>query len=248
MYKRARQTIVLSEAAKQLVHTNYGLENDRIHVIPNWADPNDLNPKPKSESNFAKEHDLVEPFTLLYSGNLGLYYEFDMVLEAAQRLKNKNFRLVFTGAGGQRSHIESQIKKLELTNTILLPYTPQEEFNDALCSCDALLVTIAKGIDGISFPSKLYTSMSVGRPIVAFSSPNSELRLKVEKNSIGRWIELGDTDGFVECIEYLIEHPEEVKAMGERARELLLSEYSIDVSGKKYFDVLTLADASRRQR
>jgi glycosyltransferase involved in cell wall biosynthesis len=243
MYKRAKQIIVLSEAAKRLVVENYGPDPDRVHVIPNWADPNELQPKPKKDSMFAKKHALVEPFTLLYSGNLGLYYEFDMILDAAERLLDTNFRLVFTGAGGQRDYIEKKIKEKKLSNTLLLPYTPQHEFKDALCGCDALLVTIAKGIDGISFPSKLYTSMSVGRPIIAFSSPDSELRLKVETNQIGHWVELGDTDGFVDCIMHSMEHKEEMLQMGERARQLLLDEYSIAVSGKKYFDVLALGYA-----
>ncbi|MEE2819120.1 MAG: glycosyltransferase family 4 protein [Planctomycetota bacterium] len=238
MYQRAEQVIVLSDAAKELVCNTYGPEPDRVHVIPNWADPNELEPKPKADSEFAYEHGLIEPFTVLYSGNLGLYYEFDMILEAAEQLLDENFRLVFTGAGGQRQHIEDTIKKKKLFNTLLLPYTPQDKFNDALNCCDALLVTIAKGIDGISFPSKLYTSLSVGRPIIAFSSKNSELRKKVEGNEVGCWVELGDTDGFVEKIRYLINNPDEAKAMGKRARDLLVNEYSIKVSGKKYFDVL----------
>lgn len=246
MYRRATQTIVLSDAAKRLVCANYGPEPDRVHVIPNWADPDELKPKPKSESNFAKEHGLIEPFTLLYSGNLGLYYEFDMILEMAQRLLNDNFKLVFTGAGGQRSRIHKEIQTRALTNTLLLPYQPQETFSDSLNSCDALLVTIAKGIDGISFPSKLYTSLSVGKPIIAFSSPESELRLKVENNDVGRWIELGDTDTLVDCVKWMMTHQDEVTAMGQRARELLINEYSIDVSGKKYFDVLRLGYDSKR--
>ena len=155
-----------------------------MRVIPNWADPNDLTPKPKEESYFAKEHNLLEPFTVLYSGNLGLYYEFDMILEGARQLLGENFRLVITGAGGGKDNIAKKIKELELTNTILLGYTPQEEFNDALNCCDALIVTIAKGIDGISFPSKLYTCLSVGRPIIAFSTPKSELRPIIEQNGI----------------------------------------------------------------
>ena len=36
----------------------------------------------------------------------------------------------------------------------------------------------------------------------------------------------------------MIANPDEVKATGVRARELLIEQYSIDVSGKKYFDVL----------
>jgi glycosyltransferase involved in cell wall biosynthesis len=247
MYNRAKQTIVLSEAAKRLVCNNYGPDPERVHVIPNWADPDDLVPKPKTESNFAKEHNLIEPFTVLYSGNLGLYYEFDMILDAAEQLLDENFRLVFTGAGGQQTYIGNQIKERKLANTMLLPYQPQVSFNDSLNSCDALLVTIAKGIDGISFPSKLYTSLSVGKPIIAFSSSNSELRLKVESNKVGYWVELGDTEGLVTCIRNLMANPEEVKATGARARELLIEQYSIDVSGKKYFDVLCKGFDSLKQ-
>ena len=238
MYQRAEQVIVLSDAAKELVCKTYGPEPNRVHVIPNWADPNELKPEPKTKSSFAKKHGLVEPFTVLYSGNLGLYYEFDMILDAAKQLKSENFQLVFTGAGGQRQYIENEIKRKALDNTLLLPYTPQNEFNDALNGCDALLVTIARGIDGISFPSKLYTSLSVGKPIIAFSAADSELRKKVEGNNVGCWIELGDTTTFVEKIRYLISNPKEAQAMGKRARNLLVDEYSIAVSGKKYYDVL----------
>ena len=245
MYRRAKQVIVLSEAAKTLVVDNYGPDPERVHVIANWADPNELKPKPKEDSQFAKEYGLIEPFTLLYSGNLGLYYEFDMLLEGAKLLENDNFRLVFTGAGGQRNFIEQKIKALGLTNTLLLPYTPQDKFNDALNGCDGLLVTIAKGIDGISFPSKLYTCLSVGKPIIAFSSPNSELRTKIESNRVGKWVELGDAKGFAECVRNFIANPKDTKAMGKRARQVLKTEYSIEVAGKKYFEVLELGHAGQ---
>lgn len=242
MYHRASQVIVLSKAAKELIVNNYGPDPDRVHVIPNWADPNDLTPKPKAKSSFAKEHGLVEPFTVLYSGNLGLYYEFDMILEGAKQLLDENFRLVITGAGGGKSKIEQAIKENGLTNTILLGYTPQEEFNDALNCCDALIVTIAKGIDGISFPSKLYTCLSVGRPIIAFSTPKSELRPIIEENKIGAWFEIDDTEGFAKYVRKLMSNPKETSIVGKRARKLLETKYTLEKSGRAYFDVLELAN------
>ena len=242
MYNRAKRVIVLSEAAKELVANNYGTDRDRIHIIPNWADPNDLMPKPKSESDFAKKHDLVKPFTVLYSGNLGLYYEFEMILEGAKQLLGENFKLVITGAGGGKTKIAEAIKEKNLTNTILLGYTPQEEFNDALNCCDALIVTIATGIDGISFPSKLYTCLSVGRPIIAFSTPKSELRPIIEENDIGVWLDISDADGFVSYVRKMIANPEEAKEAGKRARKLLETKYTLEKSGKAYFDVLELAN------
>jgi hypothetical protein len=65
IYRRAEHTIVLCESAKKLVCENYGLDPNRVHVIYNWADANELRPKPKSESAFAKEHGLIDPFTVL---------------------------------------------------------------------------------------------------------------------------------------------------------------------------------------
>ncbi|MDP7005148.1 MAG: glycosyltransferase family 4 protein [Phycisphaerales bacterium] len=242
MYNRAKQVIVLSEAAKDLVINHYGTDPDRIHVIPNWADPNELKPMDKRDCNFAKKHGTIEPFTLMYSGNLGLYYKFDMILDAAEKLKNDNFKLIFTGAGGQRDALAQQIKERNLTNTLLLGYTPQEEFNDALGSCDCLMVSIADGIDGISFPSKLYTCLSIGKPMIAFSAPESELRTKVEGNNVGYWVALDDSEGLVKYVREMMANPDKAKEMGVRARNLLETEYSIQSSGKKYFDVLKLAD------
>ncbi|MDG1137695.1 MAG: glycosyltransferase, partial [Phycisphaerales bacterium] len=172
---------------------------------------------------------------------LGLYYEFDMILEGARQLLGENFRLVITGAGGGKDNIAKKIKELELTNTILLGYTPQEEFNDALNCCDALIVTIAKGIDGISFPSKLYTCLSVGRPIIAFSTPKSELRPIIEQNGIGAWFDITDAEGFVEYVRKMMANPNEAKDAGIRARKLLETKYTVEKSGKAYFDVLELA-------
>src|SRR5262245_12496987 len=161
IYLRAREIIVLCEAAKRLVCETYHIDPGLVHVIHNWADEDKLLPKPKVESQFAKEHGLVHPFTVLYSGNLGLYYEFETILKAAEILRNENFKLVFIGAGGRKAFIEEQIRSRKLTNTLLLPYQPFNNLPDSLSACDASLVTIAKGIEGISFPSKLYTSLAV---------------------------------------------------------------------------------------
>ena len=125
---------------------------------------------------------------------------------------------------------------------MLLGYTPQEEFNDALNCCDALIVTIAKGIDGISFPSKLYTCLSVGRPIIAFSTPKSELRPIIEENDIGKWCAIDDSESFVAYVRYLMANPEKVRSVGQNARKLLETQYTVKKASKAYFDVLELVN------
>ncbi|MDP1662659.1 MAG: glycosyltransferase family 4 protein [Phycisphaerales bacterium] len=240
-YRHADQSIVLCEAAKKLVVDTYHVDPARVHVIPNWADEQTLKPLPKAQQPFARDHKLIEPFVLMYSGNLGLYYEFETMLAAAERLKGENFKMVLIGSGGRKPWIAEQIKARNLTNTVLLPYQPIEKLHESLNSCDCSGVTIAKGIEGISFPSKLYSSLAVGKPIVAISESTSELRDLVEQHGVGRWCELGDVDGLVRIIKEMMADLEACKRQGAAARVLFEHRYTRPISCGKYADVLKLA-------
>jgi glycosyltransferase involved in cell wall biosynthesis len=243
MYRRAKQTIVLCDAAKELVCDTYGVDQERVHVIPNWADGDFLHPIEKNSSPFSNEHDLLNSFTVMYSGNLGLYYEFNTILDAAELLADAPFKLVFIGGGGVRDHIEQEIQNRKLTNTLLLPHQPFETLNLSLNACDASLVTIAKGIEGISFPSKLYSSLAIGKPVIAISESHSTLRTIVESNQAGYWIELGDAAALADCVRMMITHTDETKRRGSAARELFERDYTLQSCASKYAAVLREAQS-----
>ncbi len=255
-YRRSREAIVLCSAAKDLVCRTYPIDASRVHVIPNWADGDDLRPKDKSESSVAIEHGLTDDFVLLYSGNMGLYYEFETVLDAAEMLKGERFKLVLIGGGGKKKWIEEQVEQRGLTNVRILPYQPFDKLPDSLNACDASLVSIAKGIEGISFPSKLYTSLAVGKAIVALSEGWSELRRVVEHNDCGIWCELGDGAGLAAKLRELMRDPDRTRRMGANARRVFDAGYTRQVCAAKYAEVLRLADptaseaetAERRRR
>ncbi len=241
MYRRAKQTIVLCEAAKDLVCDTYGIDPEKVHVIPNWADGEFLHPIDKADSPFAIEHDLVEPLTLLYSGNMGLYYDFDTILNAATLLRGEDVRFVFIGGGGVRSRIEDEIEKRNLDNSMMFPHQPFDTLNESLNACDVSFVTIAKDIEGISFPSKLYTSLAVGKVIIAICEPHSSLRTIVEESGCGMWVELGDADGLVRAVRELAADPEKVRSMGRAARELFERDYTLQACARQYAKVLDKA-------
>ncbi len=247
-YRRASQTIVLCQAAKQLVCDEYGIDPERVHVIPNWADKSKLHPVPKQQTEFARSNGVMDNFTALYSGNLGLYYEFETIVRACELLKGDAFKMIFIGSGGRKQWIAEQIKSRSLTNAAMLPYQPFDKLNDSLNACDANFVTIAKGIEGISFPSKLYSTLAVGKPILALSEPHSELRTIVEDNGVGLWFELGDAEGLVAAIRRLMANPAEAAEMGGRARALFEREYTRKTAGERYADVFRLADPKARMR
>ena len=238
IYGRSKNTIVLCDAAKKLLKSYYSTPSKNVHVIPNWANGEQLNYKNKHDCDFAKKYGLVDHFTLIYSGNLGLYYDFDSLLEAATQLKGEPYRFVFIGSGGKKSWIEKQIKERLLTNTLLLPYQPIENLNDSLNSGDVSGVTIAKGIEGISFPSKLYSSLAIGKPIIALSENNSDLKKIIQDDDAGMWFELGDTQGLIEGLRSMRANPEKVKEMGINARNLFNKKFTRDQCVASYAHVL----------
>lgn len=245
-YRRARQTIVLCDKAKELVVREYGVSPNRVQVIHNWADPKMLRPVPKVECAFARQYGYDAKFTLLYSGNLGLYYEFDTILEAANRLRDDlGFRLVFVGSGGKKASIERRIAELRLPNVDVHQYQPFEALNDSLNSCDASLVTIAKGVEGISFPSKFYSSLAVGKPLLALSEPGSELQHMVERTSSGLWSPIGDTNALLANLAELRADPARAVVMGRLAREALEKHFTIETATREYLRVVDLAAAER---
>lgn len=237
-YGRARHSIVLCQKAKSLVCGSYRVPRSRVHVVPNWADREALVSKRKPESEFAASHDLLDHFVALYSGNLGLYYEFETLLDAAELLRDEPVRMVFVGAGGKRNWLAEQIIGRELSNTLLLPYQPYDKLGDSLAACDASFVTIARGIEGISFPSKLYTSLAVGRPILALSEDDSELRELVETQQVGLWSGLGDAETLADNIRRLMRDPGEAEATGDRARRLFERAFTLKACAAQYAEVL----------
>lgn len=236
VYRRASASIVLCEAAKSLVRDTYRVPSDRVTVIHNWADGEKLRPIPKSASRFAHENNLADPFVLMYSGNLGLYYEYETLLNAAELLKSDPFRLVFVGAGGRRAWLADEIRRRGLANTVMFGYRPAQDLNDSLGAADALLVTIAKGIEGISFPSKLYSSLAVGRPVIAVSESTSELRTMVR--DAGLWVEVGDAQGLAQAVRTLMSDKRLRDAMQTNARTLFDREYTVEKAVARYAEVL----------
>lgn len=237
-YKRSREAIVLCSAAKDLVCRTYPIDAGHVHVIPNWADGDELKPKHKSESAVARENGLLDDFVLLYSGNMGLYYEFETVLDAAERLRGEPFKLVLIGGGGKKKWIEEQVEQRGLTNVLILPYQPFDKLPDSLNACDASLVSIAKGIEGISFPSKLYTSLAVGKAIVAVSEERSELRDIVADGACGVWSALGDAEGLAEHLRMMMRQKEATERMGAAARTLFEQRYTRQVCAAQYAAVI----------
>ncbi len=239
MLKRADRIIVLSDCMLERVIAKIGPEAySRIDVIHNWADGREIVPLAEGEEGYFNHKDwpdLSDKFVVLFSGNLGLVNEFTTVLEAAKALRtHPGIVFVFIGAGARATEIRKFAIQHDLTNVRMLPYQPRESLRHCLASGDALLITLAEGLAGLSVPSKTYSSLAAGRPLLFVGDQRSSVADLVVKNECGAAIASGKNEQLAATISGWAENRAGLGTLGAAARSLFEQHFDRQVAVQGY--------------
>ncbi|MDG2991893.1 glycosyltransferase family 4 protein [Candidatus Synechococcus calcipolaris G9] len=237
-WQRSDSIIVLSESMRQRVIADCPDIAHKVNVIPNWANPSQIVPMAKADNWFAQDHHLVDKFTILYSGNLGRCHDVDTILAAAAKLRHKPVTFVFIGGGAKKADCVQRVEELGLENCLFLPYQDKDVLPYSLTACDLSLVSIDIGMEGLVAPSKLYGILAAGRPVLAICPPTSYLRQVLTDGQCGMAVNNGDADALVDFVDYLMENPQVGDRLGQAGRSYLLRNYTLDVAGQQYADVV----------
>ena len=236
-WRRAKAVIVLSPTMKQRIVAKCPEITDKIEVIHNWADPNWIVPIPKQNNWFAQEYNLVDKFTVLYSGNMGRCHDMDTIMEAARILKNDRIEFVFIGNGAKRQACIDRANHLGLQNCQFLPYQNKENLPYSLTACDLSLVSVSPGMEGLVVPSKLYAALAAGRPIAVICEKYSYLRQMVADANCGAAFKNGDGAGMAAFIRRLAADTQLTNRMGNNGRHYLESHLTPEIIAQQYSKV-----------
>lgn len=234
-YKNADKIIVISEDFKKNILAK-GVPDDKIEIIYNWVDEKAIHPIIKEENPLFEEFCLSrDAFTVVYAGNLGNAQNINIILDAAPLLPQVQFAIF--GTGGLESDIRNTIKKENITNVYLNPIQPYERVSYVYSLGDACIVSCKDGLGGSALPSKTWTIMSCGRPVIA-SFDEGELKDTILNNDCGVFSHAGNINEFVEAIKYMMNNPSKCANMGINARQFILDNLTKDAGTKKYIDVI----------
>ncbi len=165
-------------------------------VINNWIDEKEIYPLDKNNKKvkeFLKEYDLENKFIIMYSGNLGLYYDLENIMDIILKFKdNDDVRFVFVGEGSVKQKLVDKVNNYKNTNIVFIPYQKKEDLVYSLNACDVHLVTNAKGIKGVSVPSKIYGVLATNKPVIGILEDGSEASNIIKKAKCGVVIEPED--------------------------------------------------------
>jgi glycosyltransferase involved in cell wall biosynthesis len=248
VWQRAQQVIVLSSTMKARVQSQCPKIADKIAVIHNWADPDWIVPIAKENNWFARQHDLVNNFTVLYSGNLGRCHDMDTILEAAKQLQKEPIQFVFIGDGAKLSTCIEQVNKLGLDNCRFLSYQDKQTLPYSLTACDLSLVSVNLGMEELVAPSKLYGILASGRPVAVICEPHSYLRKLVADAKCGVTFHNGDARGLAKFIRLLASDRQLSEQMGKRGRSYLQANFTPEIIAKQYSKLLSQSVVEARKQ
>ena len=223
----ADANVVLGERMAARVAAR-GVPAERIKIIANWADDEQIVPVAATENPLRKKWGLGDKFVVGYSGNLGRAYEFETLLGAAEKLRgDSRIGFLFIGGGKQFDAVAARVNERGLSSAFhFLPYQDRAALKYSLGVPDVHWVSLKPALEGLLFPSKLYGILAAGRPVIAVSARNGEIAALVERHDCGIAVEPGNAEGLAGAIIALAQDDRRRDDMGRRARALLETEFS----------------------
>lgn len=212
-------------------------------VVNNWTDESEITPLDISNKHvreFLKRNNLDNKFVVMYSGNIGLFYDLENLIKVTKYFKDyPDLAFVFIGEGAVKSQMQMYVEENNIKNVTFLPYQPKDFIKYSLNAANLHLVVNQKGILGVSVPSKIYGVMAAGKPIIGVLEQGSEAQILIDNSNCGTVVEPKDYQAVISAIEsYYDMASEELKKKGLNGRRYLEENLKKETSIKKYHELL----------
>lgn len=226
-----------------------GKEVPKYTMINNWIDEKLIYPLPSSNQGvtaFKRRYGIENKFIIMYSGNIGLYYDLENIVKVAgifcdaTASDGRKVAFAFVGAGAVLNQLKAYREEYGLENIVFIPYQNKDDLIYSLNAADVHLCVNAKGLKGVSCPSKFYGIAACGKPVLGVLESGTEIRMLIEEINNGLVSEPGDYKSLEQNIRAFLDMAgsEKIVQMGLRGREYLGQYLTKDMSIRKYIEAI----------
>lgn len=218
-------------------------------MINNWIDEKQifpLDPDDQGVSEFKQKYNLDGKYIIMYSGNIGLYYDLEGLVKVIEKFNGsetpdgREVVFAFVGAGSVLDKLTAYVNEHNMNSVKFIPYQDKDKLIYSLNAADVHWCVNAKGIKGVSCPSKFYGIAGVAKPVLAVLEKGSEVEMLINEIGCGKVSEPGDYDAVEANIRWFIDNADssELKDMGTKGHEYLVKNLTKDISVSKYAKVI----------
>lgn len=182
----------------------------------------------------------TDSLKLLYAGNIGYAQDWEPLICLAEKTKGFSIEYFIIGEGVMKPVLEEKVRELELDNVHILPYQPRSLMPSILAYSDIQFIFMNPEMEMQGFPSKVYTIMACGRPLLVCSGKDTPIINFLQEHGCAKLITEKSLEKKVgEMVDWLNSvSKSELALLGRNGVEVIKRLYSKDVVTQKYVDLV----------
>lgn len=210
-----------------------------LHIIPNFVDT-DLYRSGVSTVELDKTlFPDTNSIKLLYAGNIGFAQDWEPLVRLAEKTRDLNVEYFLIGEGVRKGYVEEKKLELNLDKLHILSYQPRHLMPAILAYSDAQYIFMTPEMEGMGFPSKVYTIMACGRPLLVCSGKNTPIVNFLDSLACAKLITTHDlekkTDEMAAWLGSMTS--EKLREMGAKGESIIRAQYTKEIVTTQYAEL-----------
>ena len=216
-------------------------DKSKLCIIPNFVDTELYNSQGGNvECLNPHFFPATDSLKLLYAGNIGYAQDWEPLICLAEKTKGASVEYFIIGEGVMKPVLEEKVRELELDNVHILPYQPRSLMPSILAYSDIQFIFMNPEMEMQGFPSKVYTIMACGRPLLVCSGKDTPIINFLQEHGCAKLItekslekKVGEMADWLNSVS-----KSELALLGRNGVEVIKRLYSKDVVTQKYVDLV----------
>lgn len=214
---------------------NHRFPYTKTYWLPNGVDMNYYNPSVISEGDFRLNNSIApNDFVFLYAGIIGIAQGLEIIIEAANKVKDKtNLKFVLLGNGPEKPRLLELKNQYQLNNVVFIDFVPKSQMPSVLKSVNAAIIPLKKlNLFKGAIPSKIFESLAMQLPVLL--GVDGEAReLFINKGKCGLYFEPENTQELVDAILKISADNELCNTLGVNGRDYVNENFNRDTIADK---------------
>lgn len=212
----------------------------KLHIIPNFVDTDLYRSGISTEALDKSLFPETDSIKLLYAGNIGFAQDWEPLVKLAEKTRGEKIEYFLIGEGVKKCWVEEKKNACKLDNLHILPYQPRLLMPAILAYSDLQYIFMTPEMEGMGFPSKVYTIMACGRPLMVCSGMNTPIFNFLKPVGCAKLVTSHDleqkTDEMAQWLSTMTR--EQLREMGKKGEKVIQENYTKEIVTKKYVELV----------
>lgn len=230
LYRKADHVVVVTPAFKKYIAGHFDCVPEKISVVANGVD---LEWFEEAQAGYVPARN--GKFVVSFIGTIGNAHGVEVILEAAQMLRESDPSVVFqiVGDGAERAKIQESVHRAGARNVRILPQQPRSKVPALIWDSDVCLVLLKQSeVFKTVIPTKMLEFMACGRPVILGVEGQAMEILEAAHGGVG--IPPGNAEALAAAVIMLQAQPQLRELYGKNASAYIGENFSRKTTAMAY--------------